>query len=243
VVDAAATREVPGILRPTGAAGLSPAEAADRRARGLDNRVEERTSRSIVEIARANLLTRFNAILGTAFVVILLTGAPQDSLFGIVLVANAVLGIGQEWRAKRTLDRLAVLSAPRARVRRSGGMHEIDVSEVVLDDLLEIRTGDQIVADGILVRSDGLEIDESLLTGESEPVSKDAGAEVLSGSIVVAGSGQFQATRVGADAYARRLANEARRFNSCNGRSCRPRSCSGSASSRRTPRRATRWPE
>ena len=97
------------------------------RAAGLVNRADQRTSRSLVEIARANLLTRFNAILGTMFVLILVFGAPQDGLFGFVLVANAVLGIGQEWRAKRTLDRLAVLSAPRARVVRDGAAREIAV--------------------------------------------------------------------------------------------------------------------
>src|SRR5205085_3306021 len=107
---------------------------------------------------------------------------------------------------------LAVLSAPHARVVRAREVSEIAVPTVVLDDLLEIRAGDQLVADGIVVVSDGLELDESLLTGESESTSKELGAPVLSGSIVVAGSGRFQATRVGADSYARRLATEARRF-------------------------------
>jgi cation-transporting ATPase E len=217
VADAARSREVPGLEVPglvhsTGPGGLSAAEVADREERVLVNRADEHTSRSLVEIARANLLTRFNAILGTMFVLILVFGAAQDSLFGFVLVFNALIGIIQEWRAKRTLDRLAVLSAPRARVVRDGHAGEIDVSDVVLDDLLEIRTGDQLVADGIVCAADGLEIDESLLTGESEPMSKDAQAQVLSGSIVVAGSGRFQATKVGADSYARRLASEARRF-------------------------------
>ncbi len=205
-------REVPGLLRRTRPEGLSAAEVSERERNGLVNRSEDRTSRSLVDIARSNLLTRFNAILGAMFVLILVFGAAQDGLFGFVLVANAVIGIGQEWRAKRTLDRLAVLSAPVARVMRDGEPKELAVGDVVLDDLLELRAGDQVVADGIVRTSDGLEIDESLLTGESEPVGKDEDGEVLSGSIVVAGSGVFQATRVGADAYARRLATEARRF-------------------------------
>jgi cation-transporting P-type ATPase E len=208
----ASALQVPGLVQRTSSAGLSRAEVADREERGLVNRVDERTSRSLAEIARANLLTRFNAILGTMFVLILVFGAAQDGLFGFVLVANALLGIGQEWRAKRTLDRLAVLSAPHARVVRDGEGREIRVEEVVLYDLLELRAGDQLVADGIVLEAQGLEIDEALLTGESEPRSKGEDAEVLSGSIVVAGSGRFQATRVGADAYARRLATEARRF-------------------------------
>jgi cation-transporting ATPase E len=128
------------------------------------------------------------------------------------LVSNALIGIVQEIRAKRTLDRLAVLSAPGAHVVRDGAVVEVAVGAIVLDDLVELRTGDQVPADGRLSSSDGLEIDESMLTGESEPVPKQDGEEVLSGSIVVAGTGRFQATRVGADAYARRLAAEARRF-------------------------------
>ena len=212
MVDAATTREVPEGVRRTGPGGLTAADVADRERQGLVNRADERTSRSFIEIARANLLTRFNAILGTMFVLILVFGEAKDSLFGIVLVTNALLGIVQEWRAKRTLDHLAVLSAPKARVVRDDEVRDIAVEQVVLDDLLEIRAGDQLVADGIVYASDGMEIDESLLTGESEPLAKDVDADVLSGSIVVAGTGRFQATRVGADAYARRLATEARRF-------------------------------
>jgi cation-transporting P-type ATPase E len=191
---------------------LTAAQVAERIARGQVNTADERTSRTLGEIARANIFTRFNAILGTMFVVILIVGPIQDALFGIVLVANALIGIVQEYRAKRTLDRLAVLSAPRATVVRDGEATEIAVEQVVVDDLVEIRSGDQVPTDGQLHAADGLEIDESLLTGESDPVPKDPADEVLSGSIVVAGDGRFQATRVGADAYARRLATEARRF-------------------------------
>src|SRR6185503_9076176 len=179
VADTATTREVPQGARRTGPDGLSAAEVADRTQRGLVNRADERTSRTLVEIARANLLTRFNAILGTMFVLILVFGEAKDSLFGFVLVANASLGIVQEWRAKRTLDRLAVLSAPKARVVRDDEVRDIAVEEVVLDDLVEIRAGDQIVADGIVSSADGMEIDESLLTGESEPSAKDVDADVL----------------------------------------------------------------
>src|SRR5690242_21743589 len=104
----------------TASAGLSSAEVAERRSRGLTNAGGEQTSRSVVEILRANILTRFNFILGVLLAVILVVGQPQDALFGIVLVTNALIGIAQELRAKRTLDRLAVLSAPRARVIRDG---------------------------------------------------------------------------------------------------------------------------
>ncbi len=192
--------------------GLTAAEVAERTARGETNSSAERTSRTYGEIVRANVFTRFNAILGVMLAVILVFGSPQDGLFGIVLVANALIGIVQEVRAKKKLDSLAVLSAPKARAVRDGRLDELPVEEVVLDDLLELRTGDQVPADGVVRSARGLEIDESLLTGESDALDKPVGADVMSGSIVVAGAGRFQATQVGDDAYARKLATEARRF-------------------------------
>src|SRR6266516_5977220 len=193
-------------------AGLTGAQVAERRSRGLANAGGERASRSVAEILRANILTRFNLILGVLLAVILIAGQPQDALFGVVLVANALIGIGQELRAKRTLDRLAVLTAPRVRVIRDGAPQDVAMDELVADDLVDLRAGDQLVADGVVRASASLQADESLLTGESEPVDKRAGDRLLSGSFVVAGSGGYQATAVGADAYARKLAAEARRF-------------------------------
>jgi cation-transporting ATPase E len=192
--------------------GLTTSQVAEQRARGLTNEGTEAASRSVGEILRANTLTRFNLILGVLLAVILVVGKPQDGLFGIVLVANALIGIGQELRAKRTLDRLAVLSAPRVRVIRDGAPREIAVAELVAGDLVDLRPGDQLVADGVVRASASLEADESLLTGESEPVTKQSGDRLLSGSFVVAGSGGYQATGVGAAAYARQLAAQARRF-------------------------------
>jgi len=200
----------PAALTPP--AGLSSAQVAERRSRGLTNAGGERTSRSVAHILRANILTRFNLILGVLLAVILAVGQPQDALFGIVLVTNALIGIGQELRAKRTLDRLAVLSAPRVRVIREGAPRDIAVDELVADDLVDLRAGDQLVADGVVRESASLQADESLLTGESEPVDKRAGDQLLSGSFVAAGSGDYQATGVGAEAYARKLAAQARRF-------------------------------
>src|SRR5690348_5331604 len=176
--------------------GLSSAQVAERRARGLTNAGGEHTSRSVAHILRANILTRFNLILGVLLAVILVVGRPQDALFGIVLVANALIGIAQELRAKRTLDRLAVLTAPRVRVVRDGAPREVAVGDLVAGDLVGLRAGDQLVADGVVRASAGLEADESLLTGESEPVGKRAGDRLLSGSFVVAGSGGYQATAV-----------------------------------------------
>jgi cation-transporting ATPase E len=214
VADAAgSTAPAPAVpIAETPAAGLSSAQVAEQRSRGLTNAGGERTSRSVAEILRANIFTRFNFILGVLLAVILVVGQLQDALFGIVLVTNTLIGIAQELRAKVTLDRLAVLSAPRVRVIRDGASQNIAVAELVAGDLVDLRAGDQLVADGVVRASVSLQADESLLTGESEPVDKRAGDRLLSGSFVVAGSGGYQATGVGADAYARQLAAEARRF-------------------------------
>lgn len=192
--------------------GLTPAEVDERVAAGQVNDIPAAPSRTVRQIVRANVLTRFNALLGGMLVVILIVGPIQDALFGGVLIANAVIGIVQELRAKRTLDRLAVLTAPRARIVRDGSVAEHPVSAVVQDDVLELQPGDQVVVDGEVLEAQGLELDESLLSGESEPVEKHAGDEALSGSFVAAGSGRYRATRVGREAYAVRLAEEARRF-------------------------------
>ena len=192
--------------------GLTAAQVAERVAAGRVNVVEAGPIRSTGEIVRANVLTRFNFLLGALVVVILLVAPIQDALFGIVMVVNSTIGIVQEVRAKRTLERLALLSAPRARVVRDGRVREVAVAEVVEDDLVRLEPGDQIVVDGDLLAADGLEVDESLLTGEAEPVRKTAGDRCRSGSFVVAGSGTQRSDRVGAEAYANQLAAQARTF-------------------------------
>ena len=192
--------------------GLSSAEVAERVARGEVNDVPVRSSRSTREIVRANVLTRFNAIIGCLFVVIIVVGPPQDGLFGFVIIANTGIGIFQELRAKRTLDSLAVVGESRPRVRREGRSLELTNGEIVLGDLVELGSGDKVTVDGEVAEADGLEIDESLLTGEADPVHKRPGDPVMSGSFVVAGSGAFSTTRVGREAYAAQLAEEASRF-------------------------------
>ncbi|MFG3101818.1 HAD-IC family P-type ATPase [Streptomyces sp. NPDC048182] len=195
-----------------GAGGLSAAEVAERMARGQVNDVPVRSSRSLGEIVRANVFTRFNAIIGVLWVIMLVVAPLQDSLFGYVILANTGIGIVQEWRAKKTLDSLAVIGEVRPRVRRDGTAAEIATSEIVLDDVLEFGPGDKALVDGVCVEADGLEIDESLLTGEADPVVKRPGDQVMSGSFVVAGGGAYRATRVGREAYAAQLAEEASRF-------------------------------
>ncbi|MGY0492604.1 cation-translocating P-type ATPase [Streptomyces sp. WG-D5] len=197
---------------PARAAGLTRAEVAERVARGEVNDVPVRSSRSVADIVRANVFTRFNAIIGVLWVIMLAVAPIQDSLFGFVILANTGIGIIQEWRAKQTLDSLAVIGEARPTVRRDGVAVGVATSEIVLGDLIEIGPGDKIVVDGTCAEADGLEIDESLLTGEADPVLKQPGDEVMSGSFVVAGGGAFTATKVGREAYAAQLAEEASRF-------------------------------
>ncbi|MFB0618670.1 HAD-IC family P-type ATPase [Streptomyces sp. AGS-58] len=192
--------------------GLTGAEVAERVARGQVNDVPVRGSRSLREIVRANVLTRFNAIIGVLWLIMLCVAPFQDSLFGFVIIANTGIGIVQEWRAKQTLDSLAVIGEARPTVRRDGAATEVGTDAIVLDDVVEIGPGDRVVVDGVCAEADGLEIDESLLTGEADPVGKRPGDRVMSGSFVVAGGGAFSVTRVGREAYAAQLAEEASRF-------------------------------
>lgn len=170
--------------------GLTAAEVAERVAAGLVNDVPEAPSRTLWEILRANVLTRFNALMATLLAIVLACGAYRDALFGGVIIANSLVGIVQELRAKRILDRLSVLSSPTVYLVRDGTTTEAALQEIVLDDICELRPGAEVCADGEIVVADGLEIDESLLTGEADPIVKQPGDRVLSGSFVVSGSGR-----------------------------------------------------
>jgi cation-transporting P-type ATPase E len=192
--------------------GLTSAEVAQRQASGQVNVAETRPSRTYAQIVRSNVFTRFNAILGAMFAVILIVGPLQDAVFGCIVIANAAIGIVQEIRAKRVLDRVSVISAPTARAVRDGVVTSVPAAGIVTDDIIELSAGDGLLVDGVVVSGDGLEIDESMLTGESTAVAKDVGAQVFSGSFVTAGSGRIWATRVGADSYGSSLAAQARRF-------------------------------
>jgi cation-transporting P-type ATPase E len=192
--------------------GLGASEVAARLAEGRVNAALAPPVRTLGEIIRANVLTWVNAIIGILFVLVLVAGRPADGLFVGIILSNSVIGILQEVRARRALQELAVLNAPRAHVRRSGADREVAVGEVVADEVLVVRPGDQLVVDGQVIEAAGLEVDESLLTGEADPIGKGPGDQVLSGSFVVAGSGYIRATRIGAESYASTLAEEARRF-------------------------------
>jgi cation-transporting ATPase E len=192
--------------------GLSIEEVQARVAAGQTNAYSHQSSRRVRDIVRENIVTPFNAVLGALFVVMLVIGPVQDTLFGLVLVFNAAIGIAQELRAKLTLDRLLLVTAPTARVVRAGEVTEVPATEVVLEDLVRLRRGDQVVADGKILNSRGLELDESLLTGESKPAAKQPGDRVLSGTYVTGGSGSMRALKLGVEAYANQLTSEARRF-------------------------------
>ena len=192
--------------------GLSAAEVSQRVLEGRTNNVPDVPVRPVGEIVRNNVLTPVNAIIGSMFVLIIVAGFPADALFAGVVVSNSLIGIAQELKARRTLHRLAVLSAPRARVVREGQTRQVGTSEVVADDILELQPGDQVVVDGEVVAARGLEVDESLLTGESDPVYKAPGDSVMSGSFASAGTGWYRATAIGAESYAARLSDEARQF-------------------------------
>ncbi|ANE82741.1 magnesium-transporting ATPase [Mycobacterium adipatum] len=192
--------------------GLSDAEVAQRVAAGQTNDVPTRAARSVSEIVRANVFTRINAILGVLFAIVVATGSVINGLFGLLIVANSAIGIIQELRAKQTLDKLAIVGQAKPMVRRQSGTRALAPSAVVLGDVIEVGPGDQITVDGEVLEENNLEVDESLLTGEADPLAKDPGDMVMSGSFVVAGSGAYRATKVGREAYAAQLAEEASKF-------------------------------
>ncbi|KHO17645.1 cation-translocating P-type ATPase [Mycolicibacterium setense] len=192
--------------------GLTEAEVAQRVSEGKSNDVPTRAARSVSEIVRGNVFTRINAILGVLFLIVMSTGSVINGAFGLLIIANSAIGIIQEIRAKQTLDKLAIVGQARPTVRRAAGSREVVPSEVVLDDIIELGPGDQIVVDGEVIEESNLEVDESLLTGEADPIAKDVGDAVMSGSFVVAGSGAYRATKVGREAYAAKLAAEASKF-------------------------------
>ncbi len=193
-------------------AGLTDAEVTQRVADGKSNAVRERATRSVADIVRSNVFTRINAILGVLLLIVLATGSLINGMFGLLIIANSVVGMIQEIRAKQTLDKLAIMGQVRPLVRRQSGTRAIPPSEVVIDDIIELGPGDQIIVDGEIVEEVNLEVDESLLTGEADPIVKAGGEKVMSGSFVVAGTGAYRATKVGPDSYATKLAEEASKF-------------------------------
>lgn len=196
--------------RPSVDRGLSSKEA-EARLRKLGP-PPETSSRSLASIVAANVFTFFNAVIAAFFVVNIGLGLWADALFGVIAVINSGIGIYQEKKAKETLDEIAVLVAPKARVVRDGATVELTADEVVPGDVVQVGPGDQLVADGEVIASRGMTMDESLLTGESDGIRKDDGDRVLSGSFCVSGSGHYVVDAVREESYAGQLAGEAKTF-------------------------------
>jgi cation-transporting P-type ATPase E len=190
--------------------GLSNTEAA-KRLRKLGP-PPETSSRSLSSIVAGNVFTLFNAIIGAFFLLDVGLGLYADAIFGVIAVVNSSIGIYQEKKAKETLDEIAVLVAPHARVIRDGAEVELTANEVVPGDVIAVGPGDQLVADGDAIASRGMTMDESLLTGESDGIQKGEGDRLLSGSFCVSGSGHYVVDAVREESYAGRIAGEAKTF-------------------------------
>lgn len=193
-----------------GATGLTPKEVVQRIESGQSNAVKTSTSRSVQDIVRANVFTLFNGIIFAAMVLVLITGSWKDAVFGFVIIINTGIGIVTELRAKRTLDKLSILVASEFLVHRDGKDVEVSHNEIVLDDLLWIRAGEQVPADGQIIQTWGLELDESMLTGESRTVRHKVGEQVYSGATAVSGMALVKVNAVGSHSYAATLTAQAK---------------------------------
>ena len=196
---------------PFGLTGLASDEVARRVAAGRANLVNWTPSRTIRQILRDNAVTPVNVMLFLICGVLLALGLFGDAfLTGGLVVGNIAVGVFQETRAKRQLDQIALLNRPQATVIRNGTVAQVQPEQVVEGDLLVLRPGDQVVVDGPVLVSRALGVDESLLTGEADTVQKEPGETIVSGSYCVAGTGVYEAARVGADTLASQITAQAR---------------------------------
>jgi cation-transporting ATPase E len=193
--------------------GLTEQEAVERRSRGQGNNVRPKTGRTYSDILIQNTFTFMNVIFFLIGAVMIVLGLWSDAIITVGVVAmNVVIGISQEMRAKRQLDKIALLTRPTVKLVREGKERVADPDDIVVDDLLIVTAGDQIVVDGPVIGGGVLEVDESLLTGESDLVRKAEGDQLLSGSFAVTGTAMFRAEKVGLDSYANKLTQSARAF-------------------------------
>ncbi|MDD7267829.1 MAG: cation-translocating P-type ATPase [Lachnospiraceae bacterium] len=184
--------------------GLTSAAVTERLSQGLSNAVQVTTSRTMKSIIIENVCTYFNLVFTIIAFLLILVGSYRNLTFYGIIIANTAIGILQEYRSKQTLDRLQVIHAPKATVRRDGETRQVAVDELVLDDIVEFASGNQICADAVVV-SGKVQVNESLITGESDEITKEPGDCLLSGSFVVSGTCHAQLTQVGADSYVSRL--------------------------------------
>ena len=195
--------------------GLTSQEVAERKAKGLANDADVRTSRTYTDIFVKNTFTPFNVVLFIIGILLVLCDEVVSAVSATgIIIANILISTIQEMRAKRKLDKISLLVRPKVSVIRDGKEVEIDQSEIVVDDLIVIRAGEQALVDGIVEKCRSTEMDESLLTGESSTVRKHEGDRVYSGSVCVTGETYYRVTAVGNDAYASQMLKSARRFTS-----------------------------
>lgn len=190
--------------------GLSSAEVADRKSQGLVNITGNSVSKTKKQIIMTHTLTYFNFLNIFLGVLIIISGQIKNLTFMGVIIINSVIGIFQELKVKKLVDGLSVITASKVRVLRDGTRQDIPIEEIVLDDTIIVESGNQIGADSIVLDSAGIEVNESMITGESKPVKKAAGDQLYSGSYLVAGSGCARVIHVGKDNYATQLANQAK---------------------------------
>ena len=207
---AAVEKEAEGLSPVNPELGLTDEQVAERKERGLVNVTEKKGIRSTGQIIFSHTVTYFNFLNIFLGVLVFLTGQYKNMLFLGVIICNSVIGIVQELRVRKLIRSLSVVTASRADVRRNGSITDIPVEEIVLDDIVEITIGDQITTDGVLLAGNGIEINESMLTGEAKPVHKKAGDPLLSGTFVTAGSGAMQVQKVGRECYAAQLVEKTR---------------------------------
>lgn len=195
--------------RPDPEVGLTTQQAREYRINGWSNRPVVAQSKSVKDIVKSNVLTYFNFVFLSLGILLILVGAFRDLLFLVVIAANTMIGIIQELNAKRTLDKLTMLNAPRTLVLRDGKQHQIISERLVLDDIVIFKAGNQIPADAVVIDGD-VTVNESLLTGESDEISKSSGDPLLSGSFIVSGTCKARLERVGEDSYISKLTLEAK---------------------------------
>ena len=190
--------------------GLSTAEVEERVRMGHMNQMNNSASKSRADIVKEHSLTYFNFLNLFLALLVALTGQFKNMTFMGVILLNTAIGIFQEFKVKKLIDQISVMTVSKTKVIREGITKEIDVNDVVVDDIIVVENGEQVCADCRLLDSDGIEVNESMLTGESRPVKKQIGEELMSGSYLVSGSGVAKVFHVGENNYAATLAKKAK---------------------------------
>lgn len=190
--------------------GLTSAQAEQRKKEGKINKEPSSASKTNWEIIKSHTLTYFNVLNIILVILVIISGEYKNATFFFVVISNSIIGIAQELKVKKLIDQLSVLTASKAKVYRDGKVEELPVNQVVLDDVMLLENGNQVCTDSLVLSSEGMEVNESMLTGESRPVKKKAGDRLYSGSFLVAGSGVCRVEHVGEENYAVALAKKAK---------------------------------